>query len=126
MKRAALACAILITIWTLSYFSIKRIGSDFENATKFLVSGEALVKINDFQNAAREFDQAVEIWNADDFILSVLIRHNEYAEISMGLARIREYAKEESKKDVMAEVSAMKILLEDVFQNQLISLKSIL
>ncbi|MCG8499732.1 MAG: DUF4363 family protein [Firmicutes bacterium] len=126
MKAFKLSIVLLIVIITGSLYFIRVINTTMETMLSKIESLEHAVKTADWQSAETQMNEIQETWGKNEQWMTTLVNHGEIDEIKMRFAKLSQYIRFKEAPLFMAEVTAVKLLIQNIAATEKVNLSNFL
>lgn len=126
MKAFKLSIVLLIVIITGSLYFIRVINTTMETMLSKIESLEHAVKTADWQSAETQMNEIQETWGENEQWMTTLVNHGEIDEIKMRFAKLSQYIRFKEAPLFMAEVTAVKLLIQNIAATEKVNLSNFL
>lgn len=110
----------------LSLWSHHSIKTSAQELLGHVTELEETITQNHWENSQKKLDQIEVIWSKTKKIWTKQLKHEDSDEIELIIARLRQYIKTQELPSALAEVAALKVLVEYIPNSTALTLENIL
>lgn len=118
MKRVLIAIVVLVIVLVVSIsslFVLKNATDDLYSLTQAI---ETSVEKENYNEAKINIDKFTSYWNGNKHKLTVIVHLQNIENINDMVAMLEPLAKEKSKASLLVTTSRLKVLIEDLYENE--------
>lgn len=125
MRGIAVAVLVLFLIFFVSFVSSNFLLSSAKDVNSSLDSLERIVRGNNWKDTSNSLTSVDNKWKQIKNKWAVLLDHQEIDNIEISLSRMNEFVRAKNLSQSLAEISALKLLIEHIPDKEALSLKNI-